>query len=427
MKVLVIGSGGREHALAWTMARQSNVESVFVAPGNAGTANEPKCKNVDIPVNDFASQVELVRNQQIDLTVVGPEDPLVNGIREYFDEANLPCFAPSQAAAQLEGSKHFAKAFMRRHDIPTADFLATSDLDEAIVYIKSNSAPIVVKANGLAAGKGVVVAQSTEEAIQAATSMLADKKFGSAGQELVIEQFLEGEEASYIVMSDGKVVLPFASSQDHKPLLDGGRGPNTGGMGAYSPAPVVDEEVEHKIMAQVIQPAIDGMASEDMPFQGFLYAGLMISPEKDVHVVEFNCRFGDPEAQPVLFRLKSNLADLCLAAIQGKLAGESLNFSDQSAVGVVCASGGYPEKYETGHKISGLNQIPNGTKAFHAGTRIDDDGISTSGGRVLCVVSADSDFQKARQLAYAGVESIDFHACHYRRDIGYRALERLSQ
>ena len=427
MKVLVIGSGGREHALAWTMARQTNVDQVFVAPGNAGTATETKCVNVDIAVNDFSSQVELVQRHDIDLTVVGPEDPLVNGIRDFFDEAELACFAPSKVAAQIEGSKHFAKSFMRRHGIPTADFIATSNLGEATDYIRSNGAPIVVKANGLAAGKGVVVAQTTEEAIQAATSMLDGQKFGTAGEELVIEQYLEGEEASYIVMSDGKVAVPFASSQDHKPLLDGGRGPNTGGMGAYSPAPVVDEDVERKIMAQVIQPAIDGMVKEGMPFQGFLYAGLMISPDQNVHVVEFNCRFGDPEAQPVLYRLKSNLADLCLAATKGQLAGQQLEFSKQAAVGVVCASGGYPAKYETGFKISGLDQLPASAKAFHAGTQLNANQITTSGGRVLCVVGSDGDFLQAQKLAYEGVEAIDFHACHYRRDIGYRVLERLAQ
>lgn len=426
MKVLVIGSGGREHALAWTMARQENVEQVFIAPGNAGTALEPNCTNVDIDVNDFSSHVELVRQHDIDLTVVGPEDPLVNGIRDYFDDAGVPCFAPSQPAAQLEGSKRFAKTFMQRHGIPTAEFLATSKLDEAIAHINTNTIPIVIKANGLAAGKGVVVAQSKEEAIEAATGMLSEQRFGAAGNELVIEQFLEGEEASYIVMSDGKNILPFASSQDHKPLLNGGKGPNTGGMGAYSPAPVVDDEVERKIMQQVIQPTIDGMAAEGTPFVGFLYAGLMISASKDVYVVEFNCRFGDPEAQPVLYRLRSNLANLCLAATQGNLTNKPLEFTEETAVGVVTASGGYPEKYETGFKIAGLNQTPNGTKTFHAGTKLIEGQAMTAGGRVLCVVGSDVDFQRARQLAYQAVERISFQDQHYRTDIGYRALERLT-
>ena len=425
MKVLVVGSGGREHALAWVIARDEKVERVFVAPGNAGTAIEPKCTNVEIAVNDFDAQIELCQREQIDLTIVGPEDPLVNGVRNRFDEAGLNCFAPSPEAARLEGSKGFAKSFMKRHGIPTAAFLTTGQLDEAVAHIEAHGAPIVVKANGLTAGKGVVVAKTNSEAIQAATNMLSGERFGDAGREVVIEAFLEGEEASFIVMSDGECVLPFASSQDHKPVFDGGRGPNTGGMGAYSPAPVVDDLVTHKIMTQVIQPTIAGLAKDGTPFQGFLYAGLMISENKDVHVVEFNCRFGDPEAQPVLYRLKSSLPDLCLAALDGELGTKTLEFDDKAAVGVVVASGGYPEQYETGYPITGLDQSPVGTKTFHAGTQLKNGQVETSGGRVLCVVGSDEDFMQARQLAYKGVESIHFTDQHFRTDIGYRAVERL--
>ena len=425
MNLLVIGSGGREHALAWALARDDMVERVFVAPGNAGTANESKCTNVAIPVSDFDAQIALCKREHIDLTIVGPEDPLVNGIREHFDSAELKCFAPSREAAQLEGSKAFAKDFMQRHDIPTASHLTTSHLDEAVAHIMEHGSPIVVKANGLAAGKGVVVAQTNAEAVEAATEMLSGNRFGEAGREIVIEEFLEGEEASYIVMSDGDIVLPFASSQDHKPVFDGGLGPNTGGMGAYSPAPVVDDAVETKILDEVIRPTIDGMAADGTPFQGFLYAGLMISKNKDEHVVEFNCRFGDPEAQPVLYRLRSNLSSLCYSAVNGQLSTKTIEFDDRAAVGVVVASGGYPEHYETGYTISGLDHTPAGTKTFHAGTQIQDDEILTSGGRVLCVVAADTDFVRARQQAYQGVEAIDFKDRHFRTDIGYRAIGRL--
>ena len=425
MRVLVVGSGGREHALAWSISRQANVDHVFVAPGNAGTATEPKCSNVAINVTDFDAQIKFCRRERIDLTIVGPEDPLVNGIRERYDDAGLRCFAPSRSAAQLEGSKGFAKAFMKRHGIPTAPFIATSDLAQAIGHIESSTTPIVVKADGLAAGKGVVVAPTKSEAIAAATAMLSDNRFGDAGHEIVIEEFLHGEEASFIVISDGKIALPFASSQDHKPVFDGGLGPNTGGMGAYSPASVVDSLVEERIITQVIAPTINGMAADGVPFQGFLYAGLMISEDKEVSVVEFNCRFGDPEAQSVLFRLQSNLADLCRAALSEGLDGNSLEFDDQIAVGVVLASGGYPNQYETGYAISGLDRTPPGTKVFHAGTRARDGQVETAGGRVVCVVGAHEDFLQARELAYAGVKAIAWQDQHYRTDIGYRAVQRL--
>lgn len=425
MKVLVIGSGGREHALAWALARSDDVEQVFVAPGNAGTLSEAKCTNVAIGVGDFDDQINLCKKHGIELTVVGPEDPLVNGVREHFDNAGLKCFAPTSLAAQLEGSKQFAKKFMQRHGIPTAEFIATTELDEAVAHIESHGAPIVVKANGLAAGKGVIVAQTKSEAIEAATAMLSEERFGAAGHEIVIEDFLEGEEASFIVIADGKTALPFASSQDHKPVFDGGRGPNTGGMGAYSPAPVVSDAVQEKIMTQVINPTIAGMRAEGMPFQGFLYAGLMVGRDQAVKVVEFNCRFGDPEAQPVLFRMQSDLARLCLAAINIDLTGKELKFDDRKAIGVVLASGGYPNAYETGYAISGLDRSLPGSKIFHAGTSQRESQVETAGGRVLCVVGADGDFVQARQTVYSVVEGIEFKDRHYRTDIGYRALERL--
>ena len=424
MKVLIVGSGGREHALAWACAKSPEVERVWVAPGNAGTASEPKCTNVDIGVSNFNELGDLAIQEGIDLTIVGPEDPLVGGIREHFDALGLVCFAPSSKAAQLEGSKAFAKSFMQRHQIPTADFIVTDDLDEAVVHIEESDKPVVIKANGLAAGKGVVVAKTTEQAFEAVGEMLIDERFGQAGLQIVIEEFLVGEEASYIVMSDGKNILPFASSQDHKPVFDGGQGPNTGGMGAYSPAPVIDAEVESKILKQVIEPTIRGMAEEGCPFQGFLYAGLMVSPEKDVHVVEFNCRFGDPEAQPVLFRLKSDLPSLCLEAIQGSLENKKLEFEENHAVGVVMASGGYPNEYETGLPIQGISEPTEALKTFHAGTSTDGDQVVTSGGRVLCIVGADAEFSRAREIAYAGVEEIRWQKEHHRTDIGYRVLER---
>lgn len=426
MNVLIVGSGGREHALAWTCAKSANVERVLVAPGNAGTASEAKCTNVDIAVSDFEGLCELARRERVELTIVGPEEPLVNGIREHFNSEDLACFAPTSKAAQLEGSKSFAKSFMHRHGIPTADFFLTDSIEEATEHISQSSMPIVVKANGLAAGKGVVVAHSQNQAIEAASRMLTGERFGDAGREVVLEEFLAGEEASYIVMSDGVEVLPFASSQDHKPVFDGDQGPNTGGMGAYSPAPVVTPDIEAKILEQVIRPTIRGMAEEGNPFQGFLYAGLMIRPDNQVNVVEFNCRFGDPEAQPVLSRLQSDLPSLCMAALNRDLVGKSLEFDDKHAVGIVMASDGYPESYETGRPITGLDLVSPNCKTFHAGTKSSGDQIETAGGRVLCVVGSNPDFRQARECAYRGIEAITWEGCHFRTDIGNRALTRIS-
>ena len=427
MKVLIVGSGGREHALAWVCGRSAHVDRVFVAPGNAGTLNEDKCTNVEIAVSDFQALISLAQEENIDLTIIGPEDPLVNGIREQFDDAGLKCFAPSKEAAQLEGSKAYAKSFMQRHGIPTASFMVTGEIEEAERHINQSNLPVVVKAVGLAAGKGVVVAQTKSEAINAATQMLSGGRFGEAGCEIVIEDFLVGEEASYIVMSDGVNYLPFASSQDHKPVFDGNQGPNTGGMGAYSPSPVVTDEVDERIKKEVIEPTINGMASEGHPFQGFLYAGLMVGADKSVSVVEFNCRFGDPEAQPVLYRLRSDLPSLCLSALNDGLQGKTLEFEETPSVGVVMASGGYPESYETGFAIEGLDKVPEGCKVFHAGTKSSNSQFQTSGGRVLCVIGSDREFRRARELAYAGVHSISWPRCHFRTDIGASALSRLDQ
>ena len=424
-KVLVIGSGGREHALAWTLGRSPKVAEVMVAPGNPGTASEGgKIRNVDVGASnealaDFAAQ------EAVDLTIVGPEAPLVAGIRDHFDERGLRCFAPSQAAAQLEGSKSFAKRFMARHDIPTAASETFTDADEAERYIRRQGVPIVVKADGLAAGKGVVVARSdVEEAVAAARAMLAGERFGEAGRTVVVEQFLEGEEASFTCVCDGDYALPLASSQDHKPRDDSDQGPNTGGMGAYSPAPVVTPAVHERIIEEVVKPTLRGMAAEGSPFQGFLYCGLMVAPDGAVNVVEFNCRFGDPEAQPVLMRLRSDLSDLCLRALDGNLSNATLDWDERAALGVVLASGGYPLDYQTGHPISGLGDEMPDAKVFHAGTAFQDDTVVTAGGRVLCVVGLGRDVADAQRQAYSQVRKLHWPAMHYRTDIGFRAIEK---
>ena len=422
MNVLVVGSGGREHALAWKLAQSEKVTRVFIAPGNGGTRFEPKCINVDIAVDDFPTLTNFVRRYRVELTVVGPEAPMADGIRDHFDQNELPCIAPTKLAAQLESSKSFAKAFMQRQNIPTAPYQLFSDADKAINYLNHCDLPIVIKADGLAAGKGVVVAHSLEDAVTAVQEIMVNNQFGQAGHTVVIEQYLTGVEASYIVLSDGKNYQAFASSQDHKPVFDGNQGPNTGGMGAYSPAPAVTPEIETKIQEQIIQPCIEGMAREEMPFQGFLYAGLMISPDQEVHVVEFNCRFGDPEAQPVLYRLKSDLAELCLAALDQQLDQTPIEFFDESALGVVLATDGYPGNYQTGMTIEGLDQHVDNSKVFHAGTQHENDAIHTTGGRVLCVVGKGKDLQTARDLAYDRSAQIKWDGQHYRSDIGFQAL-----
>ena len=425
MKVLVIGGGGREHALAWAAARSPDVETVYVAPGNAGTAREGgKVRNVDVGP-DFGSLADFAEAEALALTIVGPEAPLVAGIRDHFDARGLPCFGPARAAARLEGSKAFAKAFMARHDIPTAKSATfdASQADAAEAHIRRHGAPIVVKADGLAAGKGVVVARgAVDEAVAAAREMLAGGRFGAAGRRIVVEECLEGEEASFTCVTDGEHVLPFASSQDHKPRDDGDRGPNTGGMGAYSPAPVVTAEVHERIMAKVIRPLVRGMAAEGTPYQGFLYAGLMVGRDGSVRVVEFNCRFGDPEAQPVLLRLRGDLVDVCRRALGGGLADAQLAWDPRTALGVVLATRDYPGAYPTGAAILGLDRKVPETQVFHAGTALAGDRVVTAGGRVLCVVGLGRDAAAAQQRAYQRVAQIRWPDQHYRTDIGFRAL-----
>ena len=425
MKVLVVGNGGREHALAWQAAQSANVEKVFVAPGNAGTAGETGVENVAISANDLDGLLEFAREQGIGLTIAGPEDPLVNGIVDCFSEAGLACFGPSAAAAQLEGSKAFAKDFMSRHGIRTAAYGKFTDVQEAIRFIREHGAPIVVKADGLAAGKGVIVAQSEAEAEATVLDMLAGNAFGVAGHRVVIEEFLAGEEASFIVMADGKNVLPLATSQDHKAVGDGDTGPNTGGMGAYSPAAVVDEAMHRRAMEEVILPTIEGMAADGIPFTGFLYAGLMISPQGELDVLEYNVRFGDPETQPILMRLQSDLPALCLAAIEGRLDREQAHWDDRACLGVVMAAAGYPGSYEKGFAINGLDSVfPDHVKVFQAGTALAEEGVVTAGGRVLCVCALGANVSEAQAEAYRACKQIHWDGAFTRSDIGYRAIAR---
>ncbi|HJN95239.1 MAG TPA: phosphoribosylamine--glycine ligase [Gammaproteobacteria bacterium] len=425
MKVLVIGSGGREHALAWKCAQSDSVEKVFVAPGNAGTAREEKLENIAIDVMDFTTLADFADSNKIELTIVGPEAPLVDGIVDYFQERELPCFGPSARAAQLEGSKAFTKDFLHNHDIPTAAYQTFTNLDLALAYIRENGTPIVIKADGLAAGKGVIVALTEDEAIETLEDMLSGNKFGKAGHRVVIEEFLEGEEASFIAMVDGSNVLPMATSQDHKARDDGDKGPNTGGMGAYSPAPVVTVEVYQRIMDQVILPTVKGMAEDGNDYTGFLYAGLMVSPTGEIAVVEFNCRFGDPEAQPIMLRLKSDLAEHCAAALNQNLDQQTADWDSRCAVGVVLASGGYPGTYNKGEVIDGLD-TPQGDhqKVFHAGTAERDGDIVTNGGRVLCATALGDSVSEAQAAAYALANSINWNNVYFRNDIAYRAIAR---
>ncbi|MDJ0813172.1 MAG: phosphoribosylamine--glycine ligase [Woeseiaceae bacterium] len=425
MKVLVIGSGGREHALAWKCAQSDAVSDVLVAPGNAGTALENKVRNVAVPSDDIEALAKLAATESVDLTIVGPEAPLVAGITDRFTELGLPCFGPSAAAAQLEGSKAFTKDFLARHAIPTAAYQNFSDLDAALAYIREQGAPIVIKADGLAAGKGVIVATTVEEAERAATDMLAGNKFGDAGARIVVEEFLDGEEASFIVITDGATVLPMATSQDHKARDEGDTGPNTGGMGAYSPAPVVTAEIEQRIMDLVIQPTLAGMKSDGNNYVGFLYAGLMIMPDGTPKVIEFNCRFGDPETQPIMARLKSDLAALCKATLDGSLGEQAAEWDPRASLGVVMAAGGYPGSYDKGKRISGLESVDgDDRKVFHAGTAREDDDIVTSGGRVLCVVGLGDSVQAAAATAYDAVAQISWDDAYFRGDIGHRAIAR---
>ena len=425
MKVLIIGSGGREHALAWKCAQSADVDEVLVAPGNAGTALEATVRNVDVSSDDIEALASLAQSENVGLTIVGPEAPLVAGIVDRFTDLGLPCFGPSAAAAQLEGSKAFSKDFLARHDIPTAAYQNFSELDAALAYIRQQGAPIVIKADGLAAGKGVIVAMTLEEAEQAAIDMLAGNKFGDAGARIVVEEFLAGEEASFIVITDGTNVVPMATSQDHKARDEGDVGPNTGGMGAYSPAPVVTPDIERKIMDLVIRPTLEGMRADSNNYVGFLYAGLMIMADGTPKVIEFNCRFGDPETQPIMARLKSDLAALCKATLDGTLGEQTTEWDPRASLGVVLAAGGYPQSYAKGHVITGLDDADSETqKVFHAGTAAGDDGVVTSGGRVLCVVGLGETVEQAAAESYAAVNKINWDDVYFRKDIGHRAIAR---
>lgn len=425
MKILVVGSGGREHALAWKIAQSARVTQVYVASGNAGTALEEKIENIAIAATDIPALLAFAQQASIGLTLIGPEAPLVAGIVDQFQVAGLRCFGPSQYAAQLEGSKTFSKDFLARHDIPTAAYASFTDIAAATAYIQQQGAPIVVKADGLAAGKGVILAQTEAEAIAAVEDMLAGNRFGSAGHRVVIEEFLVGEEASFIVIADGKQALPMASSQDHKARDNADQGPNTGGMGAYSPAPVVTPEIHERIMQTVIMPTITGMAEEGHPFTGFLYAGLMIAPDGSAKVLEFNVRFGDPETQPIMMRLQSDLLDLLEATLDQRLDQTQAQWDDRAALGVVLAAGGYPNSYRKGDVIHGLDLAAQQSgKVFHAGTAQQDNAIVTNGGRVLCAVGLGDSVSSAQQAAYHLVQKLDWRDVYYRDDIGYRAIAR---
>jgi len=425
MNVLIIGSGGREHALAWKAAQSAQVDKVFVAPGNAGTALEPKLENVAIDVLTFEALADFAEKNNVGLTIVGPEVPLVAGVVDYFQSRNLLCFGPSKGAAQLEGSKAFTKDFLARHNIPTAAYQNFVEVEPALTYLREKGAPIVVKADGLAAGKGVIVAETLEQAEAAVRDMLSGNAFGDAGCRVVIEEFLSGEEASFIVLVDGKNVLPMATSQDHKRVGDGDTGPNTGGMGAYSPAPVVTPQVHERIMREVIYPTVHGMAAEGNTYVGFLYAGLMIDASGAPKVIEYNCRFGDPETQPIMLRLQSDLVELCLAALRGELDKVTAEWDSRAAVGVVLAASGYPDAYAKGDVISGLptEETP-GEKVFHAGTATKDGQTVTNGGRVLCATALGNSVKEAQQRAYRLAEQIQWKGMFYRKDIAYRAIAR---
>lgn len=424
MNILVLGSGGREHALAWKIAQDENVTQVFVAPGNAGSATEPKCKNVDLDILDNQAIIAFAQANQVDLVIVGPEAPLVNGVVDACRAADVKIWGPTQFAAQLEGSKAFAKHFLKRHNIPTAFYDVFTDVAAAKAYVEKNGAPIVIKADGLAAGKGVIVAMTNQEAFEAIDDMLSGNKFGDAGSRVVVEQFLDGEEASFICMIDGHNILPMATSQDHKRIFEADQGPNTGGMGAYSPAPVVTADVFDKVMKEVMRPTVDGMAADGHAYTGFLYAGLMIDEQGQPRVIEFNCRFGDPETQPIMMRLKSSLVELVEAGIKGQLPAQA-EWDARKTVGIVLAAEGYPETVRKGDVISGLDTVMTDAKVFHAGTANNEKGqVITAGGRVLCVTALGDTIGEAQAKALALCEKVTFDGAQYRKDIGYRAIAR---
>jgi len=419
MKVLVIGSGGREHALVWKLAQSNLCKKIFVAPGNAGTADEPKTENLGIGAEDLEGLLAFAKNIEIDITIVGPEAPLVLGLIDLFEKNNLLCLGPNKLAAQMEGSKIFMKDVLKRGNIPTAEYEVFTDSEPARKFLETCDIPIVLKADGLAGGKGVIIASSRDEAFEALNSLMVDQKLGSAGDKLVIEEFLKGEEASFIVLCDGKSVIPLASSQDHKQRDDGDKGPNTGGMGAYSPAPLITEELSAEIMNNIIFPTLAELKRRDIDYRGFLYAGLMIDEQK-IKVLEYNCRFGDPETQPILMRMKSDFLDLCLKAAKQELKGEQIEWDERFALGVVMASNGYPEKYETGFPILGINEENETTKIFHCGTKKEGEEILSNGGRVLCVTGLGNDLSNAFEKAYEATSKITWNGAFYRKDIGKR-------
>ncbi|MFO8155171.1 MAG: phosphoribosylamine--glycine ligase [Pseudomonadota bacterium] len=425
MEVLIVGGGGREHALAWKAARSPAVKRVHVAPGNAGTAAEPGVENVAIAADDVDGLTRWAREHHIDLTIIGPEAPLVAGLADALHAAGLACFGPTREAAQLEGSKAFAKAFMARHGIPSAHYATFTDADAALAEVRRRGAPLVIKADGLAAGKGVVVARELAEAEAAVTEMLADNAFGDAGSRVVVEDCLEGEEVSFIAMVAGDSILPLATSQDHKARDDGDLGPNTGGMGAYSPAPRVDDALFHRIVEEVIRPTVAGLAADGIPYRGFLYAGLMIDAENNPHVLEYNCRLGDPETQPLLMRLEADLVGLCRAAVEGRIDQAAIGWDPRPALGVVMAADGYPGSYRKGDAIHGLDDVhETDVKVFHAGTATTGGEVVTAGGRVLCVTALGDDLRRARERAYTSLGRVRFDGAFYRRDIGHHALDR---
>ncbi|MGB1579885.1 MAG: phosphoribosylamine--glycine ligase [Nevskiales bacterium] len=423
-KILIVGGGGREHALAWKAAQSPQVSEVLVAPGNAGTAREPGLRNIDIAADDITGLAALAEAEGVDLTIVGPEAPLAAGIVNVFTDLGLRCFGPSQKAAELEASKAFSKDFLARHNIPTAAYEVFTEVEPAIAYIKAQGAPIVVKADGLAAGKGVILAQSEDEAIAAVQDMLSGNAFGEAGSRVVIEEFLSGEEASFICLVDGENALPLATSQDHKAAHDGDTGPNTGGMGAYSPAPVVTSKLHNRIVEEVIKPTVAGMAADGRPFTGFLYAGIMLTADGSPKVLEFNVRMGDPETQPIMLRLQSDLIEIIEAALDGQLDKAKAEWDKRAALGVVLAAGGYPGSYGKGDTISGLDDELAGSKVFHAGTELSGESVVTNGGRVLCVCALGESVSQAQALAYQQVDRIQWNGMQCRRDIGYRAIAR---
>jgi phosphoribosylamine--glycine ligase len=425
MKILVVGSGGREHALAWKAAQSKKVQMVFVAPGNAGTALEPGVENIDIKATDITSLIQFAQKENIALTIVGPEAPLVEGIVDAFNVSRLKCFGPTKAGAQLEGSKVFTKDFLQRHNIPSAKYRVFTEPEPAREYILASDLPVVIKADGLAAGKGVIIAQTHEGAISAMEGMLSGKSFGEAGKQVIVEECLTGEEASFIVMVDGENILPLATSQDHKAVNDGDTGLNTGGMGAYSPAPVVTSDIYNRIMKEVIEPTVKGMAEEECPYTGFLYAGLMMQDDGTPMVLEYNCRFGDPETQPILLRLRSDIVNMSLAALDKRLNKIEVEWDKRASLGVVMAAGGYPEKYNKGDVISGLPaEESEDLKVFHAGTTLQGENVVTNGGRVLCVTALGETVSEAQKKAYDLVTQIKWESVYFRRDIGYRAIAR---